>query len=130
MKNYPQVAQTFCIINAAEAVHKQLGHHSREQAYRDALEKEFKKQSIPFEVNKRLKINNGGTTELVYLADFVCYRSIIIELKALHKISKVKSQLAQFLKVTKTGLQKGLLLNFGAIDLQHRRFVTESISYI
>jgi GxxExxY protein len=46
----------------------------------------------------------------------------VVELKALDKISSIEeSQLINYLKVT--GYQTGLLLNFGALSLQKRRFV-------
>lgn len=57
-----------------------------------------------------------------YKADFVCYNSLILELKAEKALSPSdEAQLIHYLKAT--GLKKGLLLNFGASSLQYKRIV-------
>ena len=57
-----------------------------------------------------------------YKSDFICYDSVIVELKALPYISgKEESQVINYLKAT--GLKRALLLNFGARSLQYKRFV-------
>ena len=58
-----------------------------------------------------------------YRADFVCFDDVVLELKAIRQISGVEdSQLINYLKAT--GLQVGLLLNFGAPSLEWKRFYT------
>ncbi|MCB9434721.1 MAG: GxxExxY protein [Ardenticatenaceae bacterium] len=53
-------------------------------------------------------------------ADFVCFREIIVELKALSTISgKEKAQIINCLKAS--NLERGLLLNFGSESLQYER---------
>ncbi|MEM7698094.1 MAG: GxxExxY protein, partial [Verrucomicrobiota bacterium] len=50
------------------------------------------------------------------------YGEVIVELKALQQIGgKEESQLINYLRAT--GLQRGLLLNFGTPSLQHKRLV-------
>jgi GxxExxY protein len=57
-----------------------------------------------------------------YKADFVCYREVIVELKALDQLSNLEvAQVLNYLKAT--GLQRALLINFGAQSLQFRRLV-------
>jgi GxxExxY protein len=57
-----------------------------------------------------------------YRPDFVCFDSVLVELKALSSLSSTEdSQLINYLKVT--GYHTGLLLNFGTRSLQQRRFV-------
>ena len=57
-----------------------------------------------------------------YRADFVCYSEIIVEFKALSRLSNVEeAQLLNYLKAT--GLKRGLLINFGASSLQYKRLV-------
>ncbi len=57
-----------------------------------------------------------------YRADFICYNSIVVELKALAKLGGVEeAHIINYLKAT--GLQIGLLLNFGTTSLEYRRFI-------
>ena len=58
-----------------------------------------------------------------YAADLVCYGQIIVELKALDRLSgREEAQLLNYLKAT--GLRVGLLINFGSTGrLEWKRFV-------
>jgi PD-(D/E)XK nuclease superfamily protein len=70
------------------------------------------------EVHKQL----GKTLATSFCADFICFNSIVVELKALAVMSGAeKAQLINYLKATR--FKVGLLLNFGARSLQHRRLV-------
>jgi GxxExxY protein len=52
----------------------------------------------------------------------VCFSEIIVEFKALSRLSTIEeAQLLNYLKAT--GLQRGLLINFGASSLQYKRMV-------
>ncbi|MCP4265955.1 MAG: GxxExxY protein [Candidatus Brocadiaceae bacterium] len=57
-----------------------------------------------------------------YRSDFLCYENVIVELKALNQLSgKEESQVINYLKAT--GLETGLILNFGSESLEYKRFV-------
>ena len=57
-----------------------------------------------------------------YRADFLCYEGVIVELKALSELGgKEESQIINYLKAT--GLETGLLINFGASSLGFKRFI-------
>ena len=57
-----------------------------------------------------------------YQPDFVCYDGVILEIKAISVLSGLEeAQLINYLKAT--GLKVGLLLNFGARSLEHKRLV-------
>jgi len=57
-----------------------------------------------------------------YQPDFTCYDEIIVEIKALQKLSGLEeAQLINYLKAT--SLKVGLLINFGVKSLEHKRLV-------
>ena len=115
--------RTHAVIGAAMEVHKQLGCGFLEQVYQEALAIEFSKRGIPFRREVRLPIHyKGRLLATVYCADFICFDSVVIELKALARMSGTEeAQLINYLKAT--AYEVGLLLNFGARSLQHRRLV-------
>lgn len=114
--------QTYAIIGAAMAVHRELGHGFLEAVYQKALAREFNLQGIAYEKEKLLPVSYRGEIIAEYRADFVCFNEVIVELKALQNLSGIEeAQLINYLKAT--GLQRGLLINFGTSSLQHKRFV-------
>jgi GxxExxY protein len=115
--------QTYAIIGAAMEIHRQLGHGFLEAVYQDAAVIEFPLREIPFGKEVTLPIQYKGILlPTHYRADFVCFSEIIVEFKALSRLSSVEeSQLLNYLKAT--GLKRGLLLNFGAPSLQYKRLV-------
>ena len=117
--------QTFAVIGAAMAVHRELGPGFLESAYGDALEMEFMERNIPFEREKLIHIYyKGKPIKTYYQADFVCFGNLVLELKTVDAIADIyKAQLIHYLKATKTN--KGLLINFKSKSLQYERFVNE-----
>lgn len=65
-------------------------------------------------LKKRLHIEyKGRTLEKGYVADFLCFDQIIVEIKAISSLSPVDwSQLMNYLKASK--LRVGVLFNFGS----------------
>lgn len=115
--------ETYSIIGAGMAVHKELGNGFLEAVYQEALEIEFLRQKIPYMREQEMKISyHGQELKTFYKADFVCFDKVIVELKALQQLSG--NEVAQIINYLKSsGLQKGLLLNFGSRKLQYKRFV-------
>jgi GxxExxY protein len=115
--------ETYKIIGACMKVHKALGNGFLESVYQEALVKAFAGDGITFEQKKKLKIKMGDIDlEKYFVADFVCYDNIIIEIKAstfIHKDNE--SQTINYLKAS--GLPIGLLINFGQTSLQWKRFI-------
>lgn len=120
--------QTYAIIGAAIEVHRVLGCGFLEAVYQEALAREFLRRGIPFKREVELPITyKDEPLDVKYKADFVCYDEVIVELKALEKLSgKEKAQIINYLKAAK--LQRGLLLNFGSVRLEYERFVLSALS--
>ena len=104
-------------------VHNNLGAGFLEIVYKDALEYEFQNANIPFEREKQYLVNYK---EIVlphkFVADFVIYNKIILEVKS---VSQVKeefiAQAINYLKVSQNKL--ALLVNFGELVMTYKRIV-------
>jgi GxxExxY protein len=115
--------RTYSIIGAAMEVHRHLGCGFSEPVYQEALEMELSERAIPYDAQHKYTIEyKGKILESFYKPDFICYGSVVVELKALARVGSIEeSQLINYLKVT--GHETGLLLNFGARSLEKRRFI-------
>jgi GxxExxY protein len=111
------------ILAAAFEVHRELGSGFLEAVYHEALALEFGLQNVQFECEVPLPIRyKHECLRTVYRADFVCYDSVVLEIKAKSDLGEFeKAQIIHYLKAT--GLKKGLLLNFGCKSLEFRRFI-------
>ena len=114
--------RTYAIIGAAKEVHRQLGCGFLESVYQEALAFELQNRRLPYTRELRFPvIYKGQQLSCQYRPDFICFGSVIVELKALGQLSRIEeSQLINYLKVT--GYHTGLLLNFGRKSLEQRRF--------
>lgn len=115
--------RTYSIIGAAMEVHRQLGCGFLEPVYQEALALEFTARDIPSTREVKLPLAyKGRPLDTRYCAGFICFDRIVVELKALARTSGTEeAQVINYLKAT--GHEVGLLINFGARSLEHRRFV-------
>ncbi|MCI6830050.1 MAG: GxxExxY protein [Prevotella sp.] len=119
----PDKDKTYGIIGAAMSVHTELGMGFLEAVYGDALAIELERRHIPFEREKSIHIMyKGQKLNHYYVADFLCYGDIIVELKAVEQIQSV--HMAQVLNyLSATGYKLALLINFGEKSLKYKRIV-------
>jgi len=113
--------ESYKVIGAAMNVHSELGCGFLEQVYQEALGYEFKLSEIQFVREKQIKIKYKNIElSKYYIADFICYQKIILELKALSEINtEHEAQLINYLKAT--NLPLGILINFGQSSLEYKR---------
>jgi len=111
------------IIGAIFEVHKRLGVGLLEKVYQEALEIELKYQNIPFEREKRFDVYyRNQKLDAQYIADFVCYDKIIVELKAVSELTDAhKAQVRNYLTIT--NFELGILCNFNEIYMEPVRIL-------
>ena len=115
--------ESYKITGAIYEVYKELGPGLLEKVYQEALEKELRLQGIPFEREKSFTIMyKGEALEQKYIADFVCFNKIVVELKAVDQLLPIHTaQVINYLAIT--GYQLGLLVNFNAKKVTPERIV-------
>jgi GxxExxY protein len=120
---FPFKEECYDIIGACMEVSNELGCGFLESVYQEALCLEFAEQGIPFVKEKILDIHyKDQLLSKKFVADFLCYNEIIVELKATESIhSEHFAQVLNYLKAT--GKQIGLLVNFGTPKLQYKRII-------
>ena len=121
MVKYLYQDETYAIRGCLKAVAFEMGNGFLEKVYQEALELEFQERGIPYEREVRLNISyKGNPLHQEYIADFVCYGKIIVELKAVSELNEVhEAQVFNYLKAT--GLDLALLVNFGENPLYIKR---------
>ncbi|MGV8947010.1 MAG: GxxExxY protein [Lutibacter sp.] len=120
--------ESFKIIGACMKVHRSLGAGFLEAVYEEAMEKEFQIQKIPFKKQVKLELYyDNQKLKKQYRADFVCYDTIILEIKAVSQIPVAfYAQLKNYLKCT--NMELGMLINFGTPSLTYKRILNSKNS--
>lgn len=116
--------EVYAIAGAAMEVYYRLGAGFLEPVYQESLEIEFARRNIAFESQKPLDLfYKDVKLKKEYIPDFVCYEQIIVEIKALERLTNIEvAQLINYLKITK--MPVGLLVNFGSRPkLEWKRYV-------
>ena len=111
--------ESFKIIGACFNVYKDKGCGFLEAVYQGCLEIEFDYQKIPFVSQKELQLfYRGKELKQKYIPDFVCYNKIIVEIKAVKKLTEVHfAQVINYLNAT--GYKLGILVNFAHYPKLH-----------
>jgi len=125
MSNVPRTPlddpETYAIIGAAMEVHRVMGCGFLEAVYRASLACELRLRRIPFVAEAVLPLSyKHEPLSLHYRVDFVCFDSVLVEVKALPLAGPTEeAQLRNYLRAS--GRRRGLVVNFGGTSLQHRR---------
>ncbi len=115
--------ECYRINGALYEVHKTLGPGLKEHNYQQALAIEFQLQGIPFEREKHYPLwYRGKKLDKDFIADFVCYDKIIVELKAVSALVDIhRMQLRNYLAISNCHL--GLLVNFNSKYIKPERII-------
>jgi len=105
-------ALTDQIINAAIAVHRELGPGMLEAAYEASLAFELLDRRLAIERQRTLAfVYRGHTFDCGYRVDIIVEQSVVVEIKAIERFDRVHSkQVLSYLQQTKCKV--GLLINF------------------
>ena len=108
------------VIDAAYQVHLALKPGFLESVYQKALMKELDKRGIKARDKQPINVFYGEVNVGRFEADIIVENILILELKAVSHLSEEHSiQLVNYL--TATGLDTGLLINFGSQRIEIRR---------
>lgn len=112
---------THRIISAAYTVHNILGTGFLEKVYENALFREMQLRGIQVQKQVSIPVFYKDTQVGDYVADLLVENTIILELKAVENLHPIhEAQLVNYL--TATGLDIGLLINFGSSVEVRRKF--------
>jgi len=116
--------EVYAIVGAAMDVFNDLGPGFLENVYQEAMEIEVAARKIPSKPVQEIHIKyKGKQLKKFYIADLICYDKIIVEIKAVDKLTlREEGQLINYLKAT--GMKVGVLINFGHYpNLEWKRLV-------
>jgi len=108
------------VIGLAMKVHSILGPGFLESIYQNALALELRRAGMRIEAEKAISVFYQGELMGAFLADLFVNDVLIVETKAIQALAKVHEvQLVNYLVAT--GIDEGLLLNFGTERLEFRK---------
>ncbi|MFV1916895.1 MAG: GxxExxY protein [Patescibacteria group bacterium] len=114
--------ETYKIRGVLFGVYNELGPGFLEKIYKRAVAEELEKQHIPYVAEKKFTIRYNNKIIGYNLIDLIVFHKIILELKAVNNLERFHtSQVLAYLKAT--GLNLGLLVNFGADKLGIKRII-------
>ena len=100
------------IISCFYKVYNTLGYGFLERVYENAMRVELERQGLSVTAQVPIKVYYEGVVVGDYVADLCVENAVVVELKAASSLEKAhEAQLMNYLRAT--GMQVGLLLNFG-----------------
>jgi len=111
------------ILGAAMEVHTELGCDFLEAIYQEAFEHELKLRRIAFIRQKPHRVTyKGMVLRHPYVPDLIIEGKVVVDLKAIRELGPIEeAQMINYLKIT--GLEVGLIINFGDKSLEWKRLV-------
>jgi GxxExxY protein len=108
------------VIGAAMKVHSTLGPGFLESVYQNALIWELRKVGLNAEAERSISVHYDGQPVGAFTADLLVNDLLIVELKSIQALAKAHEvQLVNYLVAT--GVDEGLLLNFGTERLEFKK---------
>jgi len=109
------------ILKACFDVSNELGNGFLESVYEKALVIVLAEMGLKVQTQIPLKVMFRGRTVGEFFPDIIVEELVIVELKAVKALAP--EHLAQVMNYLKaTGIEVGLLVNFGSAKLEYRRF--------
>ena len=110
------------IVGIAMKIYNDLGYGFLEKVYENALKNELENRGLRIKQQYPIKVKYNNKIIGDYIADLFIEDKLIIELKAIEKLSKIhEAQLLNYLKATK--IKVGLLINFSPTKLEFKKMV-------
>lgn len=108
------------VMDCCVCIRRQLGPGYLESVYKNAMLVELRKRGLDYEVEKPIDVYYDHVLVGEFKADIVVEKQLILELKAVNSLHIAHEvQLVNYL--TATGVDNGLLINFGSEELQIKR---------
>ena len=116
--------ESYRIIGSCFEVYGEKGNGFLEAVYQECLAMELEDRQVSFVEKPGLPLEyKGRTLKQKYEPDFLCFGEIILEIKAVKKLTdEHRAQVINYLKGS--GKKLGLLVNFGSFpQVENERFI-------
>jgi len=113
---------SYKIVGLAMQIHSELGFGFLEKVYENSMMVLFHRENIMAKQQAPVSVSFEGEIVGDYYADILIEDKIILELKAIEKITDAhKAQALNYLKAI--GLKLAIIINFGKQRLEYERIV-------
>ena len=115
--------ESYKLIGICMKIYSTLGLGLKEINYKDAMEIDFIEGEVFYEREKKFTVKyKDKILRNPYVADFVVYNSIVLEIKSVSTI--IDTHIAQAISyLSVSGLKLALVINFGEKSLTYKRII-------